>query len=139
VALYHIEGGQEPPVPPVVSCVTGAADYEPVTCRETLIQWTDHPQRLWDAIEATLSAGVQTVVHVGPSPNLVPATFARLANNVSKQLGNGYLHRMGRGVVSSLNRHAWLAHLLPHKAALLRAPYLENIVLEDWLLAQPVS
>jgi [acyl-carrier-protein] S-malonyltransferase len=139
MALYHTQGGHEPPRPSVLSCVTGQQDYDPINCREILTRWTDHPQRLWDAIDGTLSAGVQTVVHVGPSPNLVPATFARLANNVSKQLGNGYLHRVGRGVVSRLNRHAWLANLLPHRAALLRAPYLENIVLEDWLLAQPAA
>jgi [acyl-carrier-protein] S-malonyltransferase len=139
MALYHTGGGHEPPRPPVISCVTGQPDYDPVNCREILTRWTDHPQRLWDAIDGTLSAGVQTVLHVGPSPNLVPATFARLANNVSKQLGNGYLQRMGRGVFSRMNRHAWLANLLPHRAALLRAPYLENIILEDWLLAQPVS
>jgi [acyl-carrier-protein] S-malonyltransferase len=139
MALYHIEGGSAKPTPSIISCVTGEADYDPVNCRETLIRWTDHPQRLWDAIDGTLAAGVQRVVHVGPSPNLVPATFARLANNVGKQLGNGYLNRMGRGVVSSMNRHTWLGHLLPHKAALLRAPYLENIILEDWLLEQTLS
>ena len=30
--------------------------------------------------------GVEVVVHVGPAPNLIPATFARLGNNVSRQL-----------------------------------------------------
>ena len=79
------------------------------------------------------------VIHVGPAPNLIPATFARLSNNVTKQLGNRYLQMLGRGVVSSMNRHAWLARLLPSKAALLRAPFLAHIILEDWLLDQPVA
>jgi [acyl-carrier-protein] S-malonyltransferase len=139
VALYHIAGGTEKPSPQVISCATGEANYDPIQCREILTKWTDHPQRLWDAVDGTLAAGAETIIHVGPSPNLVPATFARLANNVKKQLGNGYLHRMGRDLVSSMNRHAWLTHLLPHKAALLRAPYVNNILLEDWLLEQTLA
>jgi [acyl-carrier-protein] S-malonyltransferase len=137
-AIYAVEGEFHAPSPPVISCVSGKADYEPVTTREQLVSWTDHPQRLWDAVDGTLASGCELILHVGPSPNLVPATFARLSNNVSKYLGNGYLHRMGRGVVQSMNRHAWLSHILPHRASLLRAPYLENIILEDWLLEQPI-
>jgi [acyl-carrier-protein] S-malonyltransferase len=136
VDLYHLEGGGEPPTPPVISGASGKADYNGLNTRELLIQWVDHPQRLWDAIDGTLAAGVSNVIHIGPNPNLVPSTFARLSNNVSKQLGNGYRHRMGKGLVSSMNRHAWIANLLPHKAALLRAPFLEHIILEDWLLEQ---
>src|SRR5262249_48633246 len=100
----------------------------------------DHPQRLWDVIETTLSEGVETVIHVGPAPSLIAATFARLSNNVVRQMGNGnkYLHMLGRGLVSRLNHHAWLAHLLPSKTALLRAPYLVHVHLEDWLLEQKV-
>lgn len=135
VALYRVEGGLQTPVPTIISCVTGKSSYDDLNSRETLIRWTDRPQRLWDVIDATLSAGVELVIHVGPAPNLIPATFARLGNNVSKQLGNDAIRRMGRGVVSSMNRHAWLSHLLPSKAALLRAPFLEHVILEDWLLA----
>jgi [acyl-carrier-protein] S-malonyltransferase len=45
---------------------------------------------------------------------------------------------MGKGFVSSMNRHAWLSHILPHRAALLRAPFIQNVILEDWLLEQQV-
>jgi [acyl-carrier-protein] S-malonyltransferase len=139
MGLYQIEGGHRPPAPPILSCVTGSASYDATNSRDLLIQWTDRPQLLWDVIYETLAAGVGLVVHVGPAPNLIPATFARLSNNVSKQLGQTYLHRLGRGVVSSLNRHAWLSPLLPSQAALLRAPFLDHVILEDWLLAQPLS
>ncbi len=136
-ALYAIPGMRPAPVPPVVSCVTGRPGDE-VSCRETLIQWTERPQRLWDAIDAVLTAGVEAVIHVGPSPNLIPATFARLSNNVDKSLNNKFLRGFGRGVATSMNRHAWLATLLPHRAALLRAPLLTHVILEDWLLEQPM-
>jgi len=139
MGAYRIEGGRRAPSPPILSCVTGATSYDATNSRDLLIQWTDHPQLLWDVLYETLASGVGLVVHVGPAPNLIPATFARLGNNVSKQMGQTYLHRLGRGVVSSLNRHAWLAPLLPSKAALLRAPFLEHVILEDWLLAQPIS
>jgi [acyl-carrier-protein] S-malonyltransferase len=139
VELYHIEGGGQPPKPPVLCGSTGEASYNGLNNRELLIQWIDRPQRLWDCIDATLSAGVELVIHAGPTPNLIPATFARLSNNVSKQLGNGYRHKMGKGLVSRMNRHTWLAHLLPHKAALLRAPFLEHVILEDWLLEQKIA
>lgn len=138
-AIYKIGGGRTKPTPTVISCVTGSASYDALNSRETLIRWTDSPQRLWDAIDGTLSAGVETVIHVGPAPNLIPATFARLSNNITKQLGNKYVHALGRGVVASMNRHAWLSHLLPSRAALLRAPFLEHIILEDWLLEQPLA
>jgi [acyl-carrier-protein] S-malonyltransferase len=139
VALYQLEGGAQLPVPPVISCVTGEASYDTLNSRDLLTRWTDHPQRLWDAIDGTLSSGVETVLHVGPGPNLIPATFTRLSNNVAKQLGNGYLHKVGKGFVQSMRKHAWLANLLPHKANLLRAPFLEHIILEDWLLEQKVD
>jgi [acyl-carrier-protein] S-malonyltransferase len=138
MAMFQVSGGHHKPSPPVYSCVTGGATYDEVNCRETLVDWTDHPQRLWDVIYDTLASGVELVIHVGPQPNLIPATFARLSNNVSKQMGSKYLQMLGRGMFSSVNRHAWLAHLLPSKAALLRAPFLEHLVLEDWLLEQKV-
>jgi hypothetical protein len=36
-------------------------------------------------------------------------------------------------------RRPWLTALLPSRTALLRAPTVEHIILEDWLLAQPVK
>jgi [acyl-carrier-protein] S-malonyltransferase len=138
-ALYRIAARPEPPVPPVVSCVTGRASYDPRTARDILVRWVDHPQLLWDAIDETLRAGVETLIHTGPAPNLIPATFQRLGNNVARQLGHSYWSLIGRGVGSGINRYAWLSRLLPSRAALLRAPFLTHVVLEDWLLEQDVS
>jgi [acyl-carrier-protein] S-malonyltransferase len=138
MAFYHAQGGLQKPKPTILSCVTGSASYDELNSRDLLIRWVDHPQRLWDVIYETLGSGIDLVVHVGPAPNLVPATFERIANNVLKQMGNRYVKALGRGVASSLNQHAWLARLLPSKAALLRAPFIAHVVLEDWLLAQPL-
>ena len=46
-----------------------------------LEEWTDHPQLLWDAVYETLRAGVDLIVHVGPEPYIMPATFT--PDNVS--------------------------------------------------------
>jgi [acyl-carrier-protein] S-malonyltransferase len=138
VALYKIVGTPRAPSPPVVSCVTGTASYDAINARDTLARWVDHPQLLWDVIDETLQAGVDSLIHVGPAPNLIPATFERLSNNISKQLGNRYLQMLGRSVGSSMHRHAWLSRLLPSRAALLRAPHVKHVILEDWLLEQEV-
>jgi len=139
MALHRVGGGRARPSPPILSCVTGEQSYDIGETREVLTDWTDHPQRLWDVIDRTLALGVETVIHVGPRPNLIPATFARLASNVSRHLGNRYLHTIGRGVVAGLNRNAWLGRLLPSRTALLRAPFLHHVILEDWLLDQPAT
>jgi [acyl-carrier-protein] S-malonyltransferase len=139
MALYQVAGGHQKPRPTVLSCVSGGACYDELNSRDILIRWVDHPQRLWDVIYETLGAGVDLIVHVGPAPNLVPATFERLSNNVLKQMGNRYVQALGRGVVSRWNQHSWLGRLLPSKIALLRAPFIAHIILEDWLLAQPVA
>lgn len=138
--LYQLKGALTPPSPTVLSMVTGEASHNMVDSRDVLIRWTDHPQRLWDVIDETLSSGVECVIHVGPTPSLIAATFARLENNVIRQMGQGnkYLHILGRGLASELNRHAWLTRLLPSKAALLRTPYISHVILEDWLLEQPI-
>jgi [acyl-carrier-protein] S-malonyltransferase len=136
--LYQLKENLTPPSPTVLSMVTGEASHTELDSRDVLIRWTDHPQRLWDVIDETLSSGVECVIHVGPTPSLIAATFVRLENNVIRQMGNGnkYLHILGRGLASELNRHAWLTRLLPSKAALLRTPYISHVILEDWLLEQ---
>lgn len=139
VALYRTPGGHAAPNPKVVSCVTGSASYDALNARDTLIRWVDHPQLLWDVISETLVSGIDLVVHAGPAPNLIPATFERLSNNVTKQLGNRYLQMIGRGVGSGMHKYAWLARLLPTRAALLRAPHVAHVILEDWLLDRPVA
>ncbi len=118
------------PDPPVWSLVSGGEDYDEVNHREMLRRWVDHPQRLWDIVQRVLNSSVDRVVHVGPEPNIIPATFKRLADNVRLQLkGN-----MGMRALAVAARRPWLAALLPEDSALLLAPRLEQFSLEDWLL-----
>jgi [acyl-carrier-protein] S-malonyltransferase len=123
------------PRPRVFSLVTGSYGYTPVNARELMYQWVDHTQRLWDAIYETLTSGVTTVLHVGPGPNIVPATYRRLSADVSSQTQESRSLR----ALSAAVRRQWLRRILPQRTALLRAPYLEHIVLEDWLLANGTS
>ena len=120
------------PQPKVFSLVTGDYSYTPTNARELLYRWVDHPQRMWDAVYETLSSGVKTVIHVGPDPNIIPATFRRLSDDVVSQTQESRSLR----ALSAAVRRQWLRRLLPQRAALLRAPYVEHIILEDWLLEQ---
>ena len=134
LALFDTAGGLTAPNPQVVSCVTGKASYNDFNSREHLVRWVDHPQLLWDVIYETLVSGIETFIHVGPEPNLIPATYARISNNVSEQLGSRYVAGIGNRVVSRIYKHPWLANLLSSKSALLRTPFVEHIILENWLL-----
>ena len=119
-------------MPPVISLITGGIDYNEINQREMLRYWVDRPQRLWEAVECVLTSSATTVVHVGPEPNIIPATFQRLADNVDLQLkGN-----MGMRALAAAAKRPWLGNLLPQKASLLRAPQIEQVILEDWLLEQ---
>ncbi len=135
VLMRRMGGGLIAPQPPVLSLVTGKQDYNSYNARELVHRWIDEPQRLWDAIYAVLAEGVDTVIHVGPEPNLVPATFRRLSDNVRMQLASGWLNNLGLRAMQNIWR-PWLAKWLSSKSALLRAPYIEHVVLEDWLLDQ---
>jgi [acyl-carrier-protein] S-malonyltransferase len=119
------------PRPQVVSLVTGRISYTDYSARSIMHQWVDHPQRLWDAVYETLAMGIRTVIHVGPAPNIIPATYKRLADNVRQQTQNHLSMRM----LSAAARRTWLKALLPQRTALLRAPFVEHVILEDWLLA----
>jgi [acyl-carrier-protein] S-malonyltransferase len=77
-------------------------------------------------------------VHVGPQPNLVPATFKRLGDNVRAQLVSLRPGGLGLRAAAEVVRRGWLARLLPPGAALLRAPFVRHVILEDWLLDQPL-
>ena len=132
--IDQLQPGKFPPTPPVFSLATGKRSYDEHAAREVLRQWIDHPQRLWDAVVETLNSGVGTVIHVGPEPNLILATFSRLAENVVQQTGGKSLDRYRMKAMSKLAARPWLASLLPKRAALLRAPQLKHIVLEDWLI-----
>lgn len=134
--LEKLPGGFRAPSLPILSGSDEQACYGDQNSRELLHDWIDHPQRLWSMIYRTLAGGVDTVVHVGPAPNLIPATFRRLAEDVHGQL-NGYSPTsLGLRAMSHLVRRPWLAQVLPERAALLRAPMLRHIILEDWLLEQ---
>jgi [acyl-carrier-protein] S-malonyltransferase len=139
VALYHTGGGNQRPRPNVVSCTTGRANYDEWNSREILTEWTDHPQRLWEAMEHTLASGADLVIHVGPEPKLIPMAFDRLSGKVMKQLKSRHLDSLGRRVLPSISRNHWLARRLPHNAVVLRAPFVNHLILEDWLLAQEVA
>jgi len=134
VMMETVAGGFTPPCPPVLSLVTGKMSYDDHSARQVLRQWIDHPQRLWDAIDETLAVGVETVVHIGPGPNVIPATFRRLSENVSQQTTGASISSLGMRAVSGLARRPWLASLLPSDATLLRAPHVSHVILEDWLL-----
>jgi len=138
VLAHTMRGGFTKPNPPVFSLVTGKMSYNDYNSREILNQWIDHPQRLWDAVYETLATGIETVIHMGPSPNLIPATFNRLRDNVQAQLTGSSLNRLGLRAMARAARRPWLTALLPSRTALLRAPMVEHIILEDWLLEQPV-
>jgi [acyl-carrier-protein] S-malonyltransferase len=134
---HTLPGGLTHPVPPVFSLVTGKNSYNDFNSREILVQWIDHPQRLWDAVYETLASGIETVIHVGPGPNLIPATFFRLRENVQAQLTGNSLNKLGLRAMARAVRRPGLSAVLPSRTALLRAPHLKHIILEDWLLEQP--
>ena len=134
VLIERLSLGPLPLKPPIVSLVTGKRSYEPHTARELLRQWIDHPQRLWDAVCETLSCGANIVLHIGPEPNLVPATFTRLAENIRQQTNGRNFNGYRMKALSGMMRRPWLASLLPARTALLRAPHIKQIILEDWLL-----
>lgn len=128
--LHTIPGGMQKPSPNVLSLVTGALSYEEFNARELIAMWIDHPQRLWDGVYELLQMGIETIIHLGPEPNIIPATFQRLASNVEIQTrGNRALR-----AVSVVARRVWLKNILPRRTALLRAPLIRHVILEDWLL-----
>ena len=81
--MHTIEGGFTAPTTPLFSLATGDFSYDGDNTRDVVAQWIDKPQLLWEAVDATLARGVETVIHIGPKPNIIPATFGRLAANVA--------------------------------------------------------
>jgi [acyl-carrier-protein] S-malonyltransferase len=140
VAMLRVGGGEVSPRPHIISCSTGSDSYDRWNSRGLLTDWTDHPQRLWDAIENTLSSGVDLIIHVGPEPKLLPSIFDRLSARIMKQLKSRHLGGvLGSTVIPSISRNPWITRKLPGHAALLRAPFVRHIILEDWLLASDIS
>ncbi len=134
IMLETLSGGFSPPSPPILSLATGKMSYDDHSARDIIRRWIDHPQRLWDVVDEILDLGVETVLHIGPEPNVIPATFNRLSKNVIEQTSGGSLGSLGMRAVSGLARRPWLAALLPARATLLRAPHVKHVVVEDWLL-----
>ena len=139
VMMHTLPCSSSGPKPAVLSLVTGKLSYNDFNARDLIAKWVDHPQRLWDAVNETLTMGIDTIVHVGPEPNLVPATFKRVADNVTTQLAAKSWEGVGLRAVSRAVRRPWLAKILPTRSSLLRAPFVQQINVEDWLLEQEVT
>ncbi|HWA99679.1 MAG TPA: hypothetical protein VG713_14350 [Pirellulales bacterium] len=138
VMMASMPGGFRVPHPPVLSLVTGKMNYNDFNSREMLSRWLDQPQRLWDAIYELLSIGIEVLIHVGPDPNLIPATFKRLSDNITAQFRGTRFTRLRMSTMRGIGTRAWLHKVLPARVALLRAPFVTHIILEDWLLEQPL-
>jgi [acyl-carrier-protein] S-malonyltransferase len=134
IMMEGMPGGFVPPCPPILSLVTGKRSYDDFHARDIMRQWVDQPQRLWDAVYETLACGVTTLIHVGPDPNLVPATFKRVSENVQAQMAGKTLGSYSLRAAAGLARRPWLSAVLPTRTALLRAPLLRHVILEDWLI-----
>ena len=135
VMLETVPGGMQAPTIPIISCISGTESYNDYNSRQTLYDWVDHPQNLWSVIERVLATDIHTLIHVGPEPNIIPATLKRLSMNVESQTKARSISGFGLRAVSSIvHSRPWLAKYLSKNASLLRAPLLEHVVLEDWLL-----
>lgn len=133
--MQTMPGGFNPPSPPILSLVTGKNSYDGIRTRRLLAEWIDQPQCLWQAVAQTLEIGIETILHIGPAPNIIPATYGRLSANIQAQTSQS---RRLRALAVAAQRQ-WLQRLLPRQTALLRAPLLKHVVLEDWLLEQSRS
>jgi [acyl-carrier-protein] S-malonyltransferase len=139
LGIYSVGGGFHAPVPPIISLVTGKVSYNDYNSRALLNRWIDEPQRLWDGIYELLSQGIEVVIHVGPDPNLLPNTFKRLSDNVTAELAGPTWRKFGMRAVSNMMSRPWMAKMMSARAAVLRAPYMSHVILEDWLLSQDAT
>lgn len=135
VIMHTMPGGFGLPHPPVLSLVTGKASYNEYNARDHMYRWVDHPQLLWDVVYETLKMDIETIVHVGPEPNIIPATYSRLRDNVEAET-NGSIHMRA---LTAVVQHPWVKSMLRGRTALLRAPLIEQVNLEDWLLENSVA
>lgn len=120
---------------PILSCVTGELAYQGSNSRNVMTDWIDHPQLLWDCIHTMLVMGIDQVLHLGPEPNIIPATLTRLSENVQSQMDQPSWVGYGLRTISKwAARRSWLTNLISRDAVLLRAPHVKQLVLEDWLL-----
>ena len=135
VMLETVPGGFKAPSIPIISAITGTDSYNDFNSRQILYDWVDHPQKLWSVIERLLASDIQRIIHLGPEPNIIPATLKRLSMNITAQLSQRNLASLGLRAVSSIvHRRPWLSSYLSKNAALLRAPMIREFIAEDWLL-----
>lgn len=134
VIFQKMPGGLVKPSVPLISSVTGKLSFTETNSRYLMQQWVDHPMKLWDMVFQTLASGVENVVHVGPDPNLIPATFKRISDNVAGQSAGRTWSGLGLRAMRPIIRRPWLTRLMAQSTALLRAPFVSHIILEDWLL-----
>lgn len=132
--IQKATGGLIKPCVPLICCTTGEKSFGETNSRDLMHKWTYMPQKLWDMVFQTLASGVETIVHVGPDPNLIPATFKRISDNVAAQTAERTWSAMGLRAMRPLFKRPWLTRLMSQSTALLRAPFVEHIILEDWLL-----
>ena len=71
VMLRTMPGGFGAPSVPILSMVTGSISYGDYNARDLLSRWSDHPQRVWDAVYGTLTRGIHT--RIGPGSRLAHA------------------------------------------------------------------
>ncbi len=135
VMLETVPGGFQAPSIPIISAITGTDSYNDFNSRQILYDWVDHPQKLWSVIERLLASDIHRIIHLGPEPNIIPATLKRLSMNITAQLSQRNLASLGLRAVSSIvHRRPWLSSYLSKNAALLRAPLIREFIAEDWLL-----
>lgn len=130
--LEQTSGGFIKPSPPILSCVTGDYSYTELNCREIFVRWTESPQRLWQALHKLLEENCEIMIHLGPEPNIIPATMSRLSANVSSYMNPATWTGYGIQTLSqnSASRR-WLAKLISIDSAVLRTPFVQQVVLED--------
>lgn len=129
--MHTLPGGFSAPNPPVLSLVTGETSYNDYNARDHMHRWTDHPQLLWKVVLETLKMKLDTIVHVGPEPNIIPATYSRLRINVEAETRGS----IGMRALTAVVDHPWIRPLLSSdRTALLQAARVEQVILEDWLL-----
>lgn len=132
VKMHTMQISQATPHPPVLSLVTGSMSYDEYTIRDVLRRWVYEPQQLWVAVYETLTMGMERIIHVGPEPNIIPATYKRLSENIMAEKRRS----LGMKALSAVMNRRWLRAFLPERVALLHAPLVQHVNLEDWLLAQ---
>ncbi len=135
VTLQTTEVHPQQPAIPILSCVSGNLGYTGFNTRKMLTDWVDHPQQLWKCVHGILDMGIDHVIHLGPEPNIIPATLTRIADNVLAQINQPNWMGYGLRTFSKwAGYRRWLNNLLSHDAVLLRAPYVIQTVFEDRLL-----